>query len=76
MGRALGSPNIEYKWEFTIYDPTSSHKIFSKKFTSIRNMHEQMKNVFSLSQLTSYASKSRNCPKIIEVARICEPVHS
>ena len=81
MGRALGSPNQEYRWLFAIYDPTSiksgeKKPIFSKKYTSILAMSQDMDGCFSNAQLSSYASKTRNRPKNIELLRICEPVHS
>ena len=79
MGRSLGSPNKEYRWSFLMYDPTTlqSRKklIFSKRYTTIQTMSVDMLGCFSNVQLTSYASKSRNCPKNIEIKRICEPVH-
>ena len=77
MGRTIGSPNQEYRWEFILYDPTSPDRkvAASKKFTSIREMSELMGDYFTNSQLSSYASKSRTCPKIIEIKRICEPVN-
>lgn len=72
MPRTIGSPNQEYRWEFIMYDPTKSDKIIlvQNKYTSIKQMHECMKEYFTLSQLTSYASKSRNCPKFIRIQRI------
>jgi|TARA_B110000046_G_scaffold176944_1_gene203171 hypothetical protein len=77
MGRGLGSPNLEYRWEFILLDPTSSERkvVATKKFTSIKQMTETMAGYFTNSQLSSYASKSRTCPKIIEIKRICEPVN-
>ena len=76
MGRALGSPNLEYRWEFTLYHPITGEIIHTQKYTTIKTMQESMNNFFTLSQLTSYASKRRKCPKMIEIKRICEPVHS
>ena len=76
MGRTVGSPNLEYKWEFIIKHPCSVDSVlFSKYYVSIKTMHEDLKDLFSKAQLSSYASKSRNCPKIIEIKRICKQVN-
>ena len=80
MGRALGSPNKEYRWNFVVYNPTTLkegtelQQLFSKKYTSIQEMTDDMSGCFTNAQLSSYASKSRNCPKNIKIIRICEPV--
>jgi hypothetical protein len=73
MPRSLGSPNTEYKWMFILYNPLKPLEdeiLIEANFTSIKQMHETMKDYFSLSQLTSYASRNRNYPKIIEIKRI------
>lgn len=79
MGRTCGSPNLEYRWIFIIYEPITKNEeekkiLWSKKYISIKEMSDDMKDSFSKSQLTSYASKSRNCPKIVEIRRIMENV--
>ena len=79
MGRTCGSPNLEYRWEFIIYEPNTNNGeekmiLWSKKYISIKEMSDDMKGSFSKSQLTSYASKSRTCPKILEIRRIMENV--
>ena len=76
MGRSLGSPNCnEYHWHFFIYDPSNhDHVIWSKMYITIYQMHEDLSPTFTLHQLKSYAAKRRNCPKNIEIKRICIPV--
>ena len=74
MGRSLGSPNQEYRWEFFLYHPATGEILHSKKYVSIKQMHEAMKTAFSLAQLSSYAAKSRSCPKIVKIKKIIEPV--
>lgn len=79
MGRTCGSPNLEYRWEYILYMPiTKSDEgksiLWSKKYVSIKEMSEDMKEFFTKAQLSSYASKSRNCPKMIEIKRIMENI--
>ena len=76
MGRSLGSPNVnEYHWEFRLYSPANlEHVVWSEMYTTIYEMHECLQQCFSLSQIKSYASKSRRSPKNIEIRRICIPV--
>ena len=76
MGRTVGSDNLENKWEFIIKNPCSQNSVlFSKYYVSIKTMYEDLKDYFSKAQLSSYASKSRNCSKIIEIKKICKNSH-
>ena len=81
VGRPLGSPNCkELKWNFVIYEPTFKEgscpkRVWSKKYSKIDEMSKDMVNVFTVTQLRSYAAKNRYCPKNIEIQRICEPVY-
>lgn len=80
MGRALGSPNLEYRWLFTLYDPTVGSEeqnrviLFQKRYISVNDMANDMKSCYTASQLRSFASGSRKSPGNLCITRICEPV--
>lgn len=70
MGRKLGSENTVNRWEFILKNPYDCSVLFSKQFVSIKAMHNDFANFFTKAQLSSYASRSRNCPKIVEINKL------
>ena len=76
MGRTVGSPNCnEYHWHFILYDPSKLDiVVWERMYVTIYQMHEDLCSTYTLSQLKSYASKQRNCPKNVEIKRICIPI--
>jgi hypothetical protein len=74
MGRGLGSPNTELRWEFVIKHPLQEGVVlFSKQYTSINAMHEDLQLHFTKTQLRSYASKNRNCNSLFQLIRLPPP---
>ena len=76
MGRSPGSPNIsEYHWHFIMSSPTDHNLvIWDKMYTTVCEMHNDLQLTYTYSQLRSYASQARTCPKNITIKRICIPV--
>ena len=73
-----GSPNLEYRWLFTLYDPTTVGSeeqnrviLFEKRYITVNDT----KSCYTASQLRSFASGSRKSPGNLCIQRICEPVH-
>ena len=78
MGRSPGSPNIsEYHWHFIMSSPTD-HNVIVWKSTQLcskcTKMHNDLQLTSTYSQLRSYASQARRCPKNITIKRIFIPV--
>ena len=76
MGRPLGSPNqYDYHWEFVLVSPIDSEVVvWSKKYRTIPEMHQDMTNTYTFAQLKSYASHQRKCPAHVIIRKIKENV--
>jgi len=76
MGRNKGGENCsKYKWRFVIKNPIClKEEIWSKKYTTIEKMAEDLHESFTIKQLQSYASNTRNPPSIIELEKIDERI--
>lgn len=71
MPRAIGSPNKCYRWAFVLCNPNDLNTIlWSKKYTSIQTMHEELQDSYTLSQLRSYAAKTRKLPAFLQINRL------
>ena len=76
MGRTNGSPNSSYyHWSVKMYHPDLKTVLFYKKYCTMDDVCDEFKNVFSKSQVVSYCSKSRICPKVFEFDRIQEATY-
>ena len=76
MGRTCGSPNInDFHWEYIIYHPLDTNvTLWSKKYKTLPEIHKDMKNIYTFTQLKSYASGTRRCPKHVIIRKIKEAV--
>ena len=71
MARTSGSPNQNTKhWNVSIYNPIDFSVLWTKQYTTIDEIYNDFKNVYSKSQIVSYALQKRKCVKLLSIERI------
>jgi len=71
MGRVSGSPNQSTKhWHVAILHPIENNSLWEKEYCTIDEIHQDFKEIFSKSQIVSYALKKRKCAKLLVIDRL------
>lgn len=71
MARTSGSPNHNTKhWDVAILNPLDFSVLWNKQYTTIDEIYGDFQNVYSKSQIVSYALKKRKCVKLLRIERL------